>query len=130
MELLVKIMLKVKKEKKLRWEKKRSRVKYKLLKGTKMRLIVYRSNRNIFAQIVDDNKHFTIVSSSSIDKDIFASVKKDYNKIEQSKIVGKLIATKAKKNKINEVIFDRNGYKYHGRVKAFAEAARKGGLNF
>ena len=123
-------MLKVKKEKKLRWEKKRSRVKYKLLKGTKMRLIVYRSNRNIFAQIVDDNKHSTIVSSSSIDKEIFASVKKANNKIEQSEIVGKSIATKAKKNKINEVIFDRNGYKYHGRVKAFAEAARKGGLSF
>ena len=123
-------MLKVKREKRARWENKRARVKYKLLKGTKMRLVVYRSNKNIFAQIVDDNKHTTLVSASSIDKEITDSVNKAESKIQQSKIVGKSIATKAKENKILEVIFDRNGYKYHGRVKAFADAARKGGLVF
>ena len=123
-------MLKVKREKRARWENKRARIKHKLLKGTKMRLVVYRSNKNIFAQIVDDNKHTTLVSASSIDKEITDSVKKAESKIQQSEIIGKLIATKAKENKILEVIFDRNGYKYHGRVKAFADAARKGGLVF
>ena len=123
-------MLKVKREKRARWENKRARVKHKLLKGTKMRLVVYRSNKNIFAQIVDDNKHTTLVSASSIDKEITDSVKNAESKIQQSEIVGKSIATKAQENKILEVIFDRNGYKYHGRVKAFADAARKGGLVF
>ena len=123
-------MLKVKREKRARWENKRARVKHKLLKGTKMRLVVYRSNKNIFAQIVDDSKHTTLVSASSIDKEITDSVKKAESKIQLSEIVGKSIATKAKENNILEVIFDRNGYKYHGRVKAFADAARKGGLVF
>ena len=123
-------MLKAKKEKKIRWKNKRARIKHKLLKGTKMRLVVYRSNKNIFAQIVDDNKHTTLVSTSSIDKEIIDSVLKAESKIQQSKIVGKSIATKAKENKILEVIFDRNGYKYHGRVKALADSLRKGGLNF
>ena len=123
-------MLKVKREKRARWENKRARVKHKLLKGTKMRLVVYRSNKNIFAQIVDDNKNTTLVAASSIDKEITDSVKKAESKIQLSEIVGKSIATKAKENNILEVIFDRNGYKYHGRVKAFADAARKGGLVF
>ena len=123
-------MLKVKTEKRARWENKRARVKHKLLKGTKMRLVVYRSNKNIFAQIVDDNKHITLVSASSIDKEITDSVKKAESKIQKSEIVGKSIATKAKENKILEVIFDRNGYKYHGRVKALADSAREEGLKF
>jgi large subunit ribosomal protein L18 len=123
-------MLKAKREKKSRWENKRARVKYKLLKGTKSRLVVYRSNKNIFAQIVDDNSHTTLVSASSIDKEIEKSIKSAESKIQQSEIVGDALASKAKDNKITEVIFDRNGYKYHGRVKAFAEAARKGGLTF
>ncbi len=123
-------MLKAKREKKARWENKRARVKYKLLKGTKMRLVVYRSNKNIFAQIVDDNKHTTLVSASSLDKEITESINKAESKIQQSEIVGQSLANKAKDNKILEVIFDRNGYKYHGRVKAFADSARKSGLVF
>lgn len=123
-------MLKAKREKKARWENKRARVKYKLLKGTKMRLVVYRSNKNIFAQIVDDNKHTTLVSASSLDKEITESINKAESKIQQSEIVGHSLANKAKDNKILEVIFDRNGYKYHGRVKAFADSARKSGLVF
>ncbi|MAJ43497.1 MAG: 50S ribosomal protein L18 [Candidatus Marinimicrobia bacterium] len=123
-------MLKAKREKKSRWKNKRARVKHKLLKGTKNRLVVYRSNRNIFAQIVDDNSHTTLVSVSSIDKDIDESIRSADSKIQQSELVGNALASKAKKKKITEVIFDRNGYKYHGRVKAFAEAARKGGLTF
>tara|TARA_S200000501_G_scaffold351955_1_gene370361 strand:+ start:3566 stop:3937 length:372 start_codon:yes stop_codon:yes gene_type:complete len=123
-------MLKAKREKKSRWKNKRARVKHKLLKGTKNRLVVYRSNRNIFAQIVDDNSHTTLLSVSSIDKDIDESIRSADSKIQQSELVGNALASKAKKKKITEVIFDRNGYKYHGRVKAFAEAARKGGLTF
>ena len=123
-------MLKVKREKKARWGKKRARVKHKLLIGTKMRLVVYRSNKNIFSQIVDDNKHSTLIAASSLDKEIEQSIKKAESKIQQSEIVGESLASKAIENKISEVIFDRNGYKYHGRVKAFAKAARKGGLTF
>ena len=123
-------MLKSKLEKKSRWKKKRARIKYKLLKGSRNRLVVYRSNRNIFAQIVDDNYHKTLVSASSIDKAVRDLIKSTENKIKQSEIVGKELANRAKNNKIAEVIFDRNGYKYHGRIKAFAEAARKGGLTF
>ena len=85
---------------------------------------------NIFAQIVDDNYHKTLVSASSIDKAVRDLIKSTENKIKQSEIVGKELANRAKNNKIAEVIFDRNGYKYHGRIKAFAEAARKGGLTF
>ena len=123
-------MLKSKLEKKSRWKKKRARIKYKLLMGSKNRLVVYRSNRNIFAQIVDDNEHKTLVSASSIDKAVRDLIKSTENKIKQSEIVGKELANRAKNNKIAEVIFDRNGYKYHGRIKAFAEAARKSGLTF
>tara|TARA_B100000161_G_scaffold244307_1_gene198516 strand:+ start:18 stop:389 length:372 start_codon:yes stop_codon:yes gene_type:complete len=123
-------MLKSKLEKKSRWKKKRARIKYKLLKGSRNRLVVYRSNRNIFAQIVDDNDHKTLVSASSIDKAVRDLIKSTENKIKQSEIVGKELANRAKNNKIAEVIFDRNGYKYHGRIKAFAEAARKSGLTF
>ena len=107
-------------------EKERARIKYKLLKGSRNRLeVVYRSNKNIFAQIVDDNDHKTLVSASSIDKVVRDLIKSTENKIKQSEIVGKELANRAKNNKIAEVIFDRNGYKYHGRIKAFAEAARK-----
>ena len=123
-------MLKAKREKRARWQNKRARVKHKLLKGTKSRLVVYRSNKNIFAQIVNDNEHSTILSASSLDKELEKSIKTAESKIQQSEIVGESLANKAKENKITEVIFDRNGYKYHGRVKAFADAARKGGLTF
>ena len=123
-------MLKAKREKRARWEGKRARVKFKLLKGTKNRLVVYRSNKHISAQIVDDNNHSTLVAASSMDKEIEKSIKSAESKIQMSEIVGEALASKAIENKITEVIFDRNGYKYHGRVKAFADAARKGGLTF
>ena len=123
-------MLKTKRDKKARWENKRARIKYKLLKGTKSRLVVYRSNRHIFAQIVDDNNHSTLVAASSIDKEIEKSIKSADSKMKQSEIVGEAIALKAKENKITEVIFDRNGYKYHGVIKAIAESSKKAGLKF
>lgn len=89
------------------------------------RLNVFRSNANIFAQIIDDEKGITLVSSSSVELKI-----KNGGNIEGATLVGKDIAQKAKKAKIKEVVFDRGGYLYHGRVKALAEAARENGLEF
>ena len=94
------------------------------------RLVVSRSLKNIQAQIVDDLNGKTLVSVSSLDKSLKSEIAKVKGKVEQSKIVGKKIGEKAKKNKIKEVWFDRNGYPYTGRVKAMADAARKTGLKF
>lgn len=91
------------------------------------RLCVFRSLKNISAQIIDDEKGVTLVSASSSDKDL--NIKNGGN-IEASKLVGALVAKKAKKAKIEKVVFDRGGYLYHGRVKALADAARENGLEF
>ena len=91
------------------------------------RLNVFRSNSNIFAQIIDDTKGVTLVSASSIDKELKLE---NGGNVEAARKVGKLIAERAKKAKISDVVFDRGGYLYHGRVKALAEAARENGLNF
>lgn len=90
------------------------------------RLSVYRSNKGIYAQIIDDTSGKTLVSASSLSKEFSAGG----TKIEQSKAVGKLVAEKAAAAGISQVVFDRNGYLYHGRVKSLAEGAREGGLNF
>ena len=97
--------------------------------GTKEtpRLNVFRSNSNIFAQIIDDTEGKTLVSASSIDKELKLE---NGGNIEAASKVGKLLATRAKKQKITKVVFDRGGYLYHGRVKALAEAARENGLEF
>ena len=89
------------------------------------RLNVFRSNNNIFAQIIDDEKQTTLVSSSSVELKI-----NNGGNVEGAKLVGADIAKKAKKAKITKVVFDRGGYLYHGRVKALAEAAREAGLEF
>lgn len=91
------------------------------------RLCVYRSDKEIYAQIIDDVKHITIMSVSSLSKEI-----KDQklSKTDKSKEVGKLIAKKALEAGIDTVIFDRNGYLYHGRIKALADSARENGLKF
>ena len=101
----------------------------KNLNGTSFvpRLNVFRSNKNIFAQIIDDEKGITIVSASSLDKDL--NIKNSSN-LEAAKLVGASIAKKAKKEKISKVVIDRGGYLYHGRVKALAESARENGLEF
>ena len=91
------------------------------------RLCVFRSLKNISVQIIDDKKGVTLVSASSLDKDL--NIKNGGN-IEASKLVGALVAKKAKKAKIEKVVFDRGGYLYHGRVKALADAARENGLEF
>lgn len=91
------------------------------------RLSVFRSNKEIYAQIIDDTKGVTLVSASSRDKSIDTTNKP---KIEISKLVGNLIANKAKEAGIEKVVFDRNGFLYHGRIKSLAEGAREGGLKF
>ena len=93
----------------------------------KPRLNVFRSNANITAQIIDDEKGITLVSASSLEKEL--NIKNGGN-VEAAKLIGAEIAKRAKKAKINEVVFDRGGYLYHGRVKALAEAARDNGLEF
>ena len=93
------------------------------------RLVIYRSTRNIEVQVIDDYKGHTIVSSSSRDKELRSSIMGSVSKTELSKMVGKDLASKATKKKIKSVVLDRNGYPYHGRVKAFVESARKNGLN-
>ncbi|WP_411028034.1 50S ribosomal protein L18 [Sphingobacterium sp. FBM7-1] len=100
----------------------------KSLTGTagRPRLSVFRSNKGIYAQIIDDEAGKTLASASSASKDFAANG----TKIEQSKAVGKLVAEKAVAAGISKVVFDRNGYLYHGRVKSLAEGAREGGLDF
>ena len=114
-----------------RFARRRNRSKKVLQSGTDIpRLCVYRSNKGIEAQIIDDRKGVTLVSSSSLMKDVQTEIKKAESKIDVSKIVGQDLAKQALKLKIEKVVFDRNGYPYHGRVKALADAAREGGLNF
>lgn len=91
------------------------------------RLNVFRSNKNIFAQIIDDEAAVTLVSASSIDKELKLE---NGSNIEAATKVGELLAKRAKKQKITKVTFDRGGYQYHGRVEALANAARENGLEF
>lgn len=93
------------------------------------RLSIYRSNNNIFAQLVDDVNGVTLVSASTIDKALKGDVKHGGN-IESAKLVGKAIAERAVAKNISVIVFDRSGYKYTGRVAALAEAAREAGLKF
>jgi len=90
------------------------------------RLCVFRSNTNIYAQIIDDEKGSTLVSASSLDKDL----KLKNNNVEAATKVGEALAKKAKKAGISQVVFDRGGYMYHGKIKALADAARENGLEF
>lgn len=103
----------------------------KKVSGTaeKPRLAVYKSNNNIFAQLIDDVNAVTLVSASTIDKELKGNVKHGGN-IEAAKLVGKLVAERATAKNIESVVFDRAGYKYTGRVAALADAARETGLKF
>jgi len=110
----------------------RTRLRFRIRKtvsGTtqRPRLAVFRSNKEIYAQLIDDVSGKTITAASSRDKDIDAS---KVNKTEAAKLVGKAIAEKATKAGVDAVSFDRGGYLYHGRVKSLAEGAREGGLKF
>ncbi len=109
----------------------RSKIKIrKTVSGTpeRPRLTVYRSLNNIYAQLVDDSTGSTIAAASTLSKEINKEVASAKGKITRSKIVGTLLAKKAKEKNISAAVFDRNGYRYHGRVQAVAEGAREGGL--
>jgi len=97
--------------------------------GDKPRLSVFRSNRYMYAQIIDDTVHTTIVSASTLESDLKNKYKGKVNK-DAASIIGAVIAERAIKSNVKHVVFDRGGYKYHGRVKSLADAARKGGLLF
>jgi len=110
----------------------RQKIRYRIRKkisgtSSKPRLSVFRSNSDIYAQLIDDSNGATIASASSRQKDISAQ---KTAKTEKSKLVGEAIAKKATELGIKDVVFDRSGYIYHGRVKAVAEGAREGGLIF
>ena len=112
-------------------DRKKFRVRNKLKKVSSLdrfRLSIFRSTKNISAQIIDDRKNVTLLSVSSIEKDI-KSLKKA-NKTELSKVVAEKLAKKAQEKNISKIYFDRGVYKYHGRVKAFADTLRKNGMEF
>lgn len=94
----------------------------------KPRLSIFRSLNNVFVQLIDDTDGNVIASASTIDKEVKTKITGKMTKIEQSKLIGKIIAERAIAKNIKEAIFDRNGYIYHGRVKALADAARENGL--
>lgn len=95
----------------------------------KPRLSVFKSQRHIYVQLIDDTKGHTILSASTLDPELRQKIAKTYNK-EAAKEVGKLIAQRALSKGINQVVFDRGGFKYHGRIKELADAAREVGLKF
>ena len=97
---------------------------------TRPRLSVFRSNNHIYAQVIDDNIQKTLCSASTVDKELKGNSEKLSSDCNSSSIVGKLLAQRALKQGIKQVIFDRGGNLYHGRVKALADAAREAGLNF
>ena len=99
----------------------------KVAKTGRLRLSIFRSSKNISAQIIDDTKNITILSASSVEKDVKES--KTKNKSELSKIVAEKLAKKAQEKKISKIYYDRGIYKYHGRIKIFAETLRKNGMD-
>ncbi len=114
----------------VRRERRQRRVRAKVL-GTaaRPRLNVFRSSRHIFAQIIDDAKGFTLVAASTLDADLRAKAK-ELNKKDEAKATGKLLAQRAVALGFKQVVFDRGGFQYTGRVKALADGAREGGLEF
>lgn len=113
-------------------ERRARRVRYKLKQINRAglhRLSVHRSNNAIYAQVIDDAKGNTVAAASTLDADVKSSIKNGSN-VEAASKVGKLIAERAKKAGVKQVMFDRGSYIYHGRVKALAEAAREAGLEF
>tara|TARA_B100000683_G_scaffold246771_1_gene258659 strand:+ start:365 stop:718 length:354 start_codon:yes stop_codon:yes gene_type:complete len=105
----------------------RNRKRLKKVSSNRYRITVSKSLKNLAAQIIDDKNNKTLVSASSIEKEVKA---KKMKKIEKSSFIGEILAKRAKEKNINEVFFDRGEHKYHGRVKLFAETLRKNGLKF
>lgn len=112
-------------------ERSRTKIRKKVF-GTsdKPRLTVYRSLNHIYAQVIDDSSGVTLVSASSLSKELTDNLAQAKGKIAKGKLVGSLLAKKAVEKNISTVIFDRNGYRYHGRIQAIADGAREGGLKF
>jgi large subunit ribosomal protein L18 len=113
--------------------KRRTRIRLRIRKkitGTaeNPRVAVFRSNKQIYVQVIDDQSGVTLLSASSKEKEVDS--KKGIKKTEQAALVGKMLAEKCREKGITSVVFDRGGYKYHGRVKSLADAAREGGLKF
>jgi large subunit ribosomal protein L18 len=109
----------------------RNKIRFRIrnkVKGTSLRprISIYRSNKGIYTQLIDDEKQVTLASASSLE----AGIESTSNKVDQSKAVGLLLAERAKAENITMAVFDRGGYLYHGRVKALADGAREGGLQF
>lgn len=113
------------------FQRRQMRVRRTLRKvaGTKPRLSVFRSSKHIYAQVIDDARGVTVAAASSIDSELKGKLSKGADK-SAAAAVGKLVAERAVKAGVNEVVFDRGGYMFHGRVKALADAAREGGLTF
>jgi len=109
--------------------KKRARARLRKLGGGRPRLSVFRSGKHIYAQVIDDGQGKIVAAASSLEKDSRSELKNGSNKEAAGKI-GKVIAERALAAGVKAVVFDRGAYKYHGRVKALADAAREGGLNF
>ncbi len=118
-------------KKNVRRRRRKARIR-KTVSGTpdRPRLTVYRSNKNIYAQIVDDEAGQTLVSSSTMEKDVAGKLGEATSNKNAAKAVGETIAERAGQAGIQQVVFDRNGYAFHGRIRELAEAARKGGLKF
>ncbi|HAF96450.1 MAG: 50S ribosomal protein L18 [Elusimicrobia bacterium GWC2_51_8] len=118
--------------KKERYQFRKDRSRRKLLEGgiRRLRLSVYRSDKYIYAQVVDDQKGGTLAAASSLDKELKGKFKSSGKSVETAKIVGSLLAKRAIEKGVKEVCFDRGGRIYHGRIKAFADAAREAGLKF
>lgn len=111
-------------------KKRTKRVRYKVIgKGDRPRLTVFRSNKNIFAQIVDDKTGHTVVCASTLDKGFRPKPGDPFNR-QTARDVGKRIAERAKEKNVTKVVFDRGPYLYHGKIRALAEGAREGGLDF
>jgi large subunit ribosomal protein L18 len=109
--------------------KKRTRYNVKRLAKGKPRLSIFRSGRHVYAQVIDDEQGRTLAAASTVDKDIRGGLKTGADTAAAA-AVGKAVADRAVKAGVSQVVFDRGGYNYHGRVKALAEAAREGGLKF
>ncbi|MAX13427.1 MAG: 50S ribosomal protein L18 [Candidatus Marinimicrobia bacterium] len=117
------------KMKKRSFARRKKSIKNKLTIGKYPRLVVYRSNIHLYAQLIDDNENKTMLSISTNDKGLKKEIEKLSTKIEKSGFIGDKIGKEIKKKKIEKVMFDRNGYIFHGRIKAFVEAVKKTGLS-
>ena len=109
--------------------KQRTRAALRKNAAGRVRLSIFRSGKHIYAQLIDDAKGVTVASASTLDKDVRGKMKSTSN-LEAAKTIGLTIAKRGKAAGINEVVFDRGGYLFHGKVKALADAAREGGLSF